>query len=655
MFRGNIVAWFERISIRRKIALSFAVLCLGTLAVGIFAGVRLTAVRASLESLRTRAIVASEAFSTMAWSAEKIRFYQASVLLSSGKLQAERMAFIPGLDAEIDRALARLPPGIDGAAAEGVRRRLAPFRATAREWQVLLEKGEREQAVDLFNNRQKDEMRALRGALEGAIAIERKAAERISDDLAARSESARLWILVAVAGLGLLGALAGVLLTIDVSRPLYALRATMAALARDEVDVTVAALDRRDEIGEMARAVSTFRDNVRTRMDREHQNAAEAEQRAREAQAMEALACDFSRAVGGVLASVASAAREVDGTALRVAGNASQAREAAGSGAETVGQASTNVDAVADAARQLAEDVGIAVSRMNEASAIASRAVDEAAQARGAMESLSGAAERIESVVQMITTIAGQTNLLALNATIEAARAGEAGRGFAVVAGEVKSLATATTRATSEIAEQIAALQQASRSALTMVGEIASVIGEVASAAGSLGGVVASQESASQAVTQNVAGAGQGIRNAQAVMDALSTGATEADRDARAVREAAQSVSDQADSLQAEIESFLVALRAEEDAPAYLRRPCEIAVELRAPAGARRATLREVSLGGGSLETDLACEPGERLTLLVAGQQVACRVVVRESGRTRLQFALDPATRAAVARFLPAA
>ena len=33
----------------------------------------------------------------------------------------------------------------------------------------------------------------------------------------------------------------------------------------------------------------------------------------------------------------------------------------------------------------------------------------------------------------------------------------------------------------------------------------------------------------------------------------------------------------------------------------------------------------------------------------LAGQQVACRVVVREAGRTRLQFALDPATRAVVA------
>ncbi|MGA8801721.1 MAG: methyl-accepting chemotaxis protein, partial [Pseudolabrys sp.] len=71
------------------------------------------------------------------------------------------------------------------------------------------------------------------------------------------------------------------------------------------------------------------------------------------------------------------------------------------------------------------------------------------------------AAGRIGDVIKLITDIAEQTNLLALNATIEAARAGDAGRGFAVVASEVKSLAGQTAKATTEISEQIAAIQTA--------------------------------------------------------------------------------------------------------------------------------------------------------------------------------------------------
>jgi methyl-accepting chemotaxis protein len=68
----------------------------------------------------------------------------------------------------------------------------------------------------------------------------------------------------------------------------------------------------------------------------------------------------------------------------------------------------------------------------------------------------------MEKIVSLIRDIAGRVNMLALNATIEAARAGEAGKGFAVVAGEVKNLSDQTAKATNEIGQEIAAVQQIS-------------------------------------------------------------------------------------------------------------------------------------------------------------------------------------------------
>lgn len=144
--------------------------------------------------------------------------------------------------------------------------------------------------------------------------------------------------------------------------------------------------------------------------------------------------------------------------------------------------------------------------RVHDSLDIVRQAVETGDNANTMTTQLSDSAERISNVVTLIRSIAEKTNLLALNATIESARAGDAGKGFAVVANEVKSLASQTASAISEISKQITDMQGAARSTAEAIIHMSEIVKNVNVISTTIAATVEEQQAATTEIARNISG-----------------------------------------------------------------------------------------------------------------------------------------------------
>ncbi|MEI6206488.1 MAG: methyl-accepting chemotaxis protein [Desulfuromonadales bacterium] len=204
----------------------------------------------------------------------------------------------------------------------------------------------------------------------------------------------------------------------------------------------------KDEMGDIARETNAFIQALRDVITKVNDSSTKVAGSSADLSKISNRIAAGSEEVAAQANTVATAGEEMTATSHDIAKNCQYAAEGAQQASKSAQDGAVVVDKTIAVMNQIAEKV------------------QESART---VENLGARSDQIGAIVGTIEDIADQTNLLALNAAIEAARAGEQGRGFAVVADEVRALAERTTKATKEISEMIKAIQNETKSAVTVM------------------------------------------------------------------------------------------------------------------------------------------------------------------------------------------
>jgi methyl-accepting chemotaxis protein len=381
------------------------------------------------------------------------------------------------------------------------------------------------------------------------------------DDVQAEVRSNAAWLAgeVAVIALVILGFT--FLIGRGIVRPVHAITAAMSALAGGNENAEIPGNGRGDEIGAMANAVAVFKTNAAEKRKLEAQQALDQGAKARRQEEIDQLVGFFGRSVAGVMQQMTGISTEMTQSASSLqassANNGKQAKQVV----EEITRASAAVQTVAAATQELSASIAEIGRQASDSSRIAGTALSQSEEMAGKVGQLRTAAEQIGAVVELISSISAQTNLLALNATIEAARAGEAGKGFAVVASEVKSLANQTSKATEEIAGQIATIQSATVGTADAIQSISSTVREVSGTASAIASAVVEQSAATQEISRSVADVASSTAKVNESMQSVSSAALDTQNKAMTFQQTAITLSDEASTLGNEVKDFLDALK----------------------------------------------------------------------------------------------
>jgi methyl-accepting chemotaxis protein len=527
--------WFINRKVATKQVLAFSSLLLLIAFLGLFALLKLSAVRATTVDMSDRRVPAIQALSEMQTGLMRYRVSELSyVFLNDPDERALRTANMETGMSLVDKAEADFEPLIESPdemkAYQAIKRDVEQCKG---ETQIILgyiAKSDNANATSEVLGSAAGAFSQLMSDVQDEIDLKVQGAANAKRASAILYKRSVWWISGTLVMATLLSLFMAVATTHLIARPVRDAGEVVRRIAAG--DITSKDLDVRslDEIGELSNNVNTMQHSLRAMIS--------------------SVSISAER--------FAAKSVEFTDSYREITANSGEVSEQASVASATSENLKRNLQTVAAGTGEMNATIQDIAKNATESARVAGEAVKMARNTNSAITKLGESSTQIGEVIKVITSIAGQTNLLALNATIEAARAGEAGKGFAVVANEVKELAKQTAKATDEISLKIAAIQSDTKESVTAIAAIGDIISHINDISGTIATAVEEQSATTNEMSRNLTEAARGSTEIANSMVGVAQAAQSTSVGATASQKAAETLAHMSAELHGLVAQFKV-------------------------------------------------------------------------------------------------
>ena len=215
------------------------------------------------------------------------------------------------------------------------------------------------------------------------------------------SRSKLLTNVVVLALIAIVFSIVGILVTVGVIRPLKNLIGTVTTLSTGDHSVTVPGQDRKDELGDLGRAVEVFRNNLIQTEELTANQLRQHEESAQISAHREEVTQKFGSEVEGVLNHVSSDVMALQSETGSMSDMAKDTKERSQSVASASEITSSNIQTVAAAAEELTSSIGEISHQVTSAAGIAQSAVEKSGEAHETIQSLISAADQSVKLLRL--------------------------------------------------------------------------------------------------------------------------------------------------------------------------------------------------------------------------------------------------------------